>query len=266
VSRPLRVWCLIDDLERVNVWHSIPYALPPTGKLRWHAPSAIDKINITSSAVLDASKLGPACIQGCPVWETKCVAEVQKLRQSEDCLRLDVLSPISAPKPGPNSTLLPVIVKIHGGGYVKGNSEYAGGYSLIKHSQGALVYVSIQYRLGVYGFLASRELERDGVANTGLLDQRLALIWVKRYAEKFGGDPERITIVGGSAGGGSVTAQMMLYGAVDPPPFKAAIAGKGVDVCIVENTTDRIVRVSMVAIVQGSKDFSSPVRAFAASI
>lgn len=96
---------------------------------------------------------------------------------------------------------------------------------MVFQSQGNLIYVSIQYRLGAYGFLGGAELTENGVANAGLLDQRAALNWVQRHIGKFGGDPSKVTIIGGSAGGGSVMDQMILYGGVPNPPFRAVIAG-----------------------------------------
>jgi carboxylesterase type B len=87
-----------------------------------------------------------------------------------------------------------------------------------------MIYVSIQYRLGIYGFLAGSEIHANGEANAGLLDQRAALDWVQRNIAHFGGDPSQVTITGGSAGGGSVTYQLIAGGAVDLPPFRAAIA------------------------------------------
>jgi len=141
---------------------------------------------------------------------------------SEDCLLVDV----SVPTIPSNATALPVLVQIHGGGYALGNSQLCPGENLVAHSKGSLIYVSVQYRLGPYGFLSSNALKTDGTANAGLLDQRRALEWVQNHISVFGGDPERVTIIGGSAGGGSVTAQMMLYGASvqDSVPFRAAIA------------------------------------------
>lgn len=111
-------------------------------------------------------------------------------------------------------------------GYTLGSSEtVAPGESLIYQSNGSLIYVSIQYRLGAYGFLGGSEVIENGAANVGLLDQRAALGWVQRHISKFGGDPSKVTIIGGSAGGGSVADQMILYGGVSNPPFRAAIAG-----------------------------------------
>lgn len=67
-----------------------------------------------------------------------------------------------------------------------------------------MIYVSIQYRLGAYGFLAGAEVTENGDRNVGLLDQRAALMWLQRHIRKFGGDPSKVSIIGGSAGGGSV--------------------------------------------------------------
>lgn len=92
-------------------------------------------------------------------------------------------------------------MQIHGGGYAGGNSESYPGYALLNQSAGNLIYVSIQYRLGAIGFLSGAEIREDGVANAGLLDQRLALEWVQRYAGRFGGDAGRVTIMVGFSWG-----------------------------------------------------------------
>jgi carboxylesterase type B len=130
---------------------------------------------------------------------------------------------------------VPVLVRIHGGGYVQGQSRLEDGYSLLRHSRGGIVFVSIQYRLGVYGFLASEAVKSDGVANAGLLDQRLALNWVSKYIGKFGGDNEKIVVDGGNAGGGSVGLHLMMFGGKREPPFSGAIAGSFGDSCLVSN-------------------------------
>lgn len=88
-----------------------------------------------------------------------------------------------------------------------------------------MIYVQIQYRLDPYGFLGSKEIMQNGTANAGLLDQRAALEWIQRYISAFGGDPEKVTIWGGSAGEGSVTNQLILYGRNSTRPFRAAISG-----------------------------------------
>ncbi|KAK2743555.1 triacylglycerol lipase [Colletotrichum kahawae] len=136
--------------------------------------------------------------------------------ESEDCLLLDVLVPSQ-----PVSTRLPVLVNIHGGGYVAGVP--VEGDAFVHQAQGQIIFVAIQYRLGAFGFLAGDEIQASGVANAGLLDQRESLNWVQRNIRHFGGDPDKITIMGGSAGGGSVSIQMLLYGGQEAPPFRAAI-------------------------------------------
>jgi carboxylesterase type B len=93
----------------------------------------------------------------------------------------------------------------------------------VNHTDNAFIFISIQYRLGAYGFLYSREIAAERGTNAGLLDQRLALKWVQTHASSFGGDPAAVTIYGGSAGAGSVTSQMIMYGGVAKPPFRAAI-------------------------------------------
>lgn len=112
-------------------------------------------------------------------------------------------------------------------GYTLGSAEvaYAAGDALVYHAAGSLIYVSIQYRLGAYGFLGGSEVGKDGALNAGLLDMHSALGWVQRHISKFGGDPTKVTIIGGSAGGGAVTTQMILYGGEANPPFRAVIAG-----------------------------------------
>jgi poly(3-hydroxybutyrate) depolymerase len=115
--------------------------------------------------------------------------------------------PPQPPKAPGKGQKLPVLVWIHGGGYGLGDSRTDMG-SLIGTNVAnghPFIVVSIQYRLGVFGWASSAELVREGgVANAGLLDQRQALRWVKKYIGKFGGDSERVTISGESAGGGSV--------------------------------------------------------------
>jgi carboxylesterase type B len=123
---------------------------------------------------------------------------------SEDYLFLNVQSPA-------NRTNLPVLVWIHGGGYGAGNGQQ-DFTDLLTTTENNFVVVSIQYRIGAFGFLASDEVVRRGVANAGLLDQFFALQWIQTYISQFGGDPSAITISGESAGGGSVMLQDMAYG------------------------------------------------------
>jgi len=123
---------------------------------------------------------------------------------SEDCLFLNVQSPA-------NATNLPVLVWIHGGGYGAGNGQQDFTDLLTTNGKNFVV-VSIQYRLGPFGFLASDEIARKGVTNAGLRDQYFALQWVQAYISQFGGDGSAVTISGQSAGAGSVMLQDMAYG------------------------------------------------------
>ncbi|KAK5175704.1 uncharacterized protein LTR77_000843 [Saxophila tyrrhenica] len=206
---------LNDTYTNIVNYYGIRYAAPPVGDLRWQPPMDIEShSNLTPTRVQDATTRGPTCVQGIPYWR-----QTTTPSGSEDCLLLDVLVPKK-----PASDYVPVLVQIHGGGYDQGNSQSNPGYMMVNQSNDNLIYVSIQYRLAVFGFMSSAEVRENGAANAGLLDQRAALGWVQRNIRAFGGDPSKVTIIGGSAGGGSVMDQLILYGGVPNPPFRAAIA------------------------------------------
>jgi carboxylesterase type B len=184
-----------------NVFYGIHYAQPPTGELRWQPPQDIENQNdFTPTEVLNAESPGPSCVQGNPAWRVPQRDNKTAVPQTgeEDCLRLDVVVPTK-----PNAPLLPVLVMIHGGGFTQGSSYAVPGSTMVNTSDGSMIYVSLQYRLGVYGFLSGAEVRENGKANVGLLDQRAALGWVQRNIRAFGGDPSKVTIIGGSAGGSS---------------------------------------------------------------
>lgn len=126
---------------------------------------------------------------------------------AEDCLFLNVWAPTAAIQQAGNSSkeqLLPVLVWIHGGGYALGDASSLDMSGFVTESGNSVIVVAMQYRLGAFGFLASPEVNKRGVLNAGLLDQRLALEWIQENIAAFGGDRERVTISGESAGGGSV--------------------------------------------------------------
>jgi carboxylesterase type B len=130
-------------------------------------------------------------------------------RTSEDCLFLDVVVPKAAYTNG----RAPVIVWIHGGGYTQGSKVDSGNPSgLIARSKSftanGVIYVSINYRLGAFGWSSGSTLAKDGTPNAGLYDQRFALEWVQKYISRFGGDPKKVTVLGESAGGASVMQQI----------------------------------------------------------
>jgi para-nitrobenzyl esterase len=178
----------------LRVFKGIPYAAPPVGALRWKPPAPMK----SWSGLLKANQFGPACIQ--PETRVPNVYTSDITPTSEDCLSLNVWAPAEAAR-------APVFFWIHGGALVGGASKEAvyDGAALAKRG---IIVVSINYRLGVLGYLAHPELSREsaqGVSgNYGLLDQVAALRWVRDNIAAFGGDPSNVTIAGESAGGLSV--------------------------------------------------------------
>jgi para-nitrobenzyl esterase len=180
--------------DGVVSFRGVPYAAAPVGDLRWRAPAPVQPW----SGVRSATKVGPLCMQKINPRDNG----VGPPPASEDCLNLDVYTPADR-----GAGRLPVMFWIHGGGYVNGSGTAAlyDGTNLAK--QGVVV-VSINYRLGRFGFFAhpalAKENPRGPLGNYGLMDQIAALQWVKRNIAAFGGDPGNVTIFGESAGGGSV--------------------------------------------------------------
>ena len=181
---------------QIRIFKSIPYAAPPVGALRWQAPQPAAKWD----GVRDATSFGPRCLQG------QIFSDIVFTDLSEDCLTLNVWTPAKAP-----NDRLPVMVWIHGGGF------QAGAGAEPRHDGEAfarkgVVLVTINYRLGVFGFMAhpelTRESGRNASGNYGLLDQVEALRWVKDNIAAFGGNAENVTIFGESAGSLSVSALM----------------------------------------------------------
>ncbi len=185
----------------VRAFLGIPFAAPPVGDLRWRSPQPVKPWK----GVRDASKFGPRCMQR-PIYSDMIFREDGP---SEDCLTLNVWTP--APANSAGKAKLPVMVWIYGGGYMAGGSSEPrqDGTELAKKG---VVVVSMNYRLGVFGFFAHPELtaesDRKASGNQGLLDQTAALAWVKRNIAAFGGDPGNVTIFGESAGSFSVSAQV----------------------------------------------------------
>jgi para-nitrobenzyl esterase len=183
---------------KVKAFLGLPYAAPPVGELRWKAPQP----PVKWKGARDASKFGAHCAQG-HVFDDMIF---QDSANSEDCLFLNVYAPASAKA----KSKLPVMFWIHGGGYSGGSASeprHNGDFLPLK----GVVLVTINYRLGVFGFLATSDLakEANGAAgNYGLLDMVSALQWVKANIKNFGGDPENVTIFGESAGSFAVSTLM----------------------------------------------------------
>ncbi len=183
-------------------WLGIPYAAPPVGALRWQPPQPPAPWTTT----LQATSFGSECVQQFPV-------PGFPTGGTENCLYLNVWAPqgIAA---GAN---LPVLVHIHGGGFVIGNGN--ADNSLLA-TTGNEVVVSMNYRLGVFGFLADSALGPNS-GDYGLEDQQAALRWVQRNITAFGGNPHNVTIFGESAGGSSVCDQIA-------SPTAAGLFGRGI--------------------------------------
>lgn len=179
----------------VSAWLGLPFAAPPTGRLRWRPPEPAEPWD----GVREASSFGASCLQPDP-YDFGDAALSAREGTDEACLFLNVARPDDATRD------LPVVVWLHGGGFFSGNgaTAVAEGSALVERG---IVLVSVNYRLGRLGFFAHPSLEQD-VANFGLLDQAAALRWVRANVAAFGGDPGNVTLAGGSAGGMSVNALM----------------------------------------------------------
>jgi para-nitrobenzyl esterase len=182
---------------KVRAFLGIPYATPPVGGMRWKAPEPAAKWKDTR----DATHYGSRCVQT-PASDQS----FTDAGQSEDCLYLNIYTPADAK----GKSKLPVMSWIHGGGFSSGASSEQRHNGDFLPTKG-VVLVTINYRLGVFGFLASTELAKEGngtVGNYGLMDMVAALQWVKANIGKFGGDPGNVTIFGESAGSMAVSVLM----------------------------------------------------------
>jgi para-nitrobenzyl esterase len=183
-----------EELGELHVFKGIPYALPPTGARRWRPPEP----KPSWQGVRDAMRFGPICYQ--PAGDPSSIYAWKDMPMSEDCLSLNIWAPAHASK-------MPVFVWIHGGALLTGSSAdpLYDGAALARQG---LIVVSINYRLGVLGYLAhpglSAESPQHISGNYGVLDQIAALTWVKANIAAFGGDPSKVTVAGESAGALSV--------------------------------------------------------------
>jgi len=188
----------IAETESVIAFKGIPYAKAPVGERRWKAPEPFGKWN----GVREAKQFGPKAMQ------TNIFGDMvfRSNGTSEDCLYLNVWKPKNTGK-----KLLPVLVYYYGGGFVAGDGSEPryDGTSMAEHG---IISVTVNYRLGVFGFMAhpvlTKESGKNSSGNYGLMDQALALKWVYDNIAAFGGDPKKITIAGESAGSVSVSALM----------------------------------------------------------
>ena len=190
-------------IDNIHHFRGVPYARPPVGDLRWQLPVALPP----STKLHFADTFAPGCLQN--------PAYLKGAPTSEDCLNLNVWSPDMDPQ-----ARLPVMVWIHGGGFRVGSNVINGEV----FAELGVVFVSINYRLGSLGFFAHEALGQS-VANFGLQDMELALTWIQENIDQFGGDRERVTIFGVSAGGQAVNLLMSSLSARNL--FHGAIAQSG---------------------------------------
>jgi para-nitrobenzyl esterase len=178
------------DENGVLSFKGLPFAAPPVGTLRWKPPQPVQPWK----DVRDATEFGARCWSAPVSWPYRPIA------QSEDCLMLNVWTAARNP-----DERRPVMVFIHGGGFQFGSTAkptFDGG----RLAQQGVILVTITYRLGVFGFLAHPDLDREGSAsgNFGLQDQIAALAWIRENVAQFGGDPDNVTVFGESAGAISI--------------------------------------------------------------
>jgi len=199
--------------EGVRAFLGIPYALPPVGNLRWRAPQPPPPWD----GVREARHFGPRAMQSYRWSDMVFRSE----RVDEDCLYLNVWTPDGA-------SGLPVLVYFHGGGLVAGDGSELR-YDGAGLARRGIVVVTLNYRLGVFGFLVHPGLRAEDpqgcAGNYGFLDQLAALRWVRDNIASFGGDPAKVTLAGQSAGAASVCAQVLSPQAKGL--FRAAVAQSG---------------------------------------
>ncbi|KAJ7464059.1 carotenoid ester lipase precursor [Mycena latifolia] len=212
----------------------IPFALPPTGDRRFRLPAPIPAY----SGTFTATSSGPACPQqaiALPILTGLPAQVIQYIMNTifgilypsnEDCLTVDVIRPTSATP----TSKLPVVVWIFGGGFALGSTTSYNGLPIVQRSikmDEPVIYVSMNYRVSAFGFLASKEVRDAGVGNLGLQDQRQALRWVQKYITSFGGDPDKVIIWGESAGAISVSLQMLTNNGDNEGLFRGAFMESG---------------------------------------
>jgi carboxylesterase type B len=238
ISKPETTVVGSTGLNKIDQFNGIPFALPPTGSLRLKPPQPIQ----TSLGTIQATSAARSCPQFSFSTDEKDLPSsiIAKLiniplfqeitNAGEDCLTLDVRRPSGTQA----DAKLPVLVWIFGGGFEQGATTSYDGSHIVTSSVKLgmpVIFVAMNYRLGGFGFMPGAEIRKDGSANLGLRDQRLALQWVADNIAAFGGDPSKVTIWGESAGAISVFDQMAMYDGDNiyngVPLFRSAIMNSG---------------------------------------
>ncbi|KAJ6554984.1 carotenoid ester lipase precursor [Mycena vulgaris] len=217
---------------RTQSFLGIPFAQPPVGDLRFRLPVAIPAYTGAHAA----TAMGLACPQqeidlpiltGLPAEVVdNLVNSFHHILISLEGLTINVVKPATATA----TSKLPVVAWIFGGGFEVGSPSIYDGATIVERSIALgkpVIYVSMNYRLSAFGFLASKEVREAGVGNLGLQDQRQAFRWIQKYIPAFGGDPTQVTIWGESAGAISVALHMLANGGNTEGLFRAAFMESG---------------------------------------
>src|SRR6202790_2539828 len=216
-----------DEQNGLFVFKGIPFAAPPVGERRWRAPEK----PASWTGVRDARRFGPVAHQN-RVQLSALSAMVIDGEQSEDCLTLNVWTPALDGK------RRPVMVWIHGGGFTIGASSQGLYDGAVLARRGAVVIVTVNYRLGPLGYIRLADVTGGKIpasGNEGMLDQVAALEWVRDNIAEFGGDPGNVTIFGESAGGMSVGTLLAMPSARGL--FRRAIAESGAGHHVISSET-----------------------------
>ncbi|KAJ7599913.1 carotenoid ester lipase precursor [Mycena floridula] len=218
----------------VSKFLGIPFAQPPVGDLRFRLPQPIPSYNGSYTV----TSFRPACPQQAielPILTGLAQDVVDYVANSifgivfpdaEDCLTINVVKPTSATA----TSKLPVVAWIFGGGFELGSPAMYDGATIVQRSidlREPVIYVSMNYRVTGFGFMAGKEIKAAGVGNLGLQDQREALRWVQKYISSFGGDPTKVTLWGESAGAISASLQMLANGGNTEGLFRGAFLESG---------------------------------------
>ncbi|TFK87022.1 carotenoid ester lipase precursor [Polyporus arcularius HHB13444] len=245
----------------VEKFLGIPFAQPPVGDLRLRLPQLRDSYNGT----VDATSFGNQCFQQTPS-DGPAAATIppaillglaslnalfssnSSVPQSEDCLNVNIFRPANVSA----DAQLPVLFWIYGGGFAAGSNAFPAynGTAIVQRSVDIgepVIFVAVNYRLHVFGFLGGREVKQAGLGNLGLHDQRTALRWVQKFIPSFGGDPTKVTIWGESAGASSVFFQIFANNGNAEGLFRAGIMNSGSstptgDITDLQHTYDFIVQ------------------------
>ncbi|KAK7948930.1 uncharacterized protein PG986_009816 [Apiospora aurea] len=237
LSHPLKQGTYIGEItpsstlypRSIQAFRGIPYAQSTGGENRFRLPQALkDRKPDTEYRAVD---FGYDCPQ-----------RNSRRDYDEDCLNLNIYRPHYADdgevkqrdmaKIGGNGTKLPVVIYVHGGGFITGSAKERNMASFVSWSEMPIIGINFNYRIGALGFLPSGLTQQSGLMNLGLKDQQFLFSWVQKNVASFGGDPDNVTIMGLSAGAHSIGHQLISYAPAnkltqEPPPFQKAIMESG---------------------------------------